>query len=626
MRAATDLAEHLVERGTPFREAHARRRLRWCGSRSSGACRSTSSSSTDPRLGPEALALLEPGSAVRRRTTPGGAGPEPVAAQLEAARAPARRSSGLARASTPRDAACRARSTTATRSSVAPELLNKVLVAATGDGRARGAHRRGRGVQRCRRSRQPRVPGPDAAQRDDVRAARPPLRVLLLRHALVRERGVRPGTRRRTRCCCAPAAPLDGHRRDARAARAKARARPRPLLAGPARLGQAFGIDRRRSTAPTSCAGRSASSTTACRRPTSPACRRASASHRGAATSIPWRYFVAGDPNPVEVPGRSGSVRRSWPCPDVSVDEQLRIAAAPARSTHHRGRAARASSRPGRPLRVKLGIDPTASDIHLGFAVVLRKLRQFQDLGHIAVLIIGDFTAQVGDPSGKSATRPAAHDGGGRRPRARPTSSRCGASSTSTRPLEVRRNSEWLGRWTWTTSCASRRSTTVARMLERDDFAKRYRDGVADLADGVPVPAAAGLRLGRDRRPTSSSAAPTSCSTTSWAATSRSRRARSRRSCSRRRCSRASTACKKMSKSLGNYVGHRRAAGRAVRQAHVASPTTLMPAVLPLTTGWHPDRVDEVDRRAGRRVAAAGRGQAPAGPHGRRPVPRRRRR
>src|SRR5438128_10434344 len=60
----------------------------------------------------------------------------------------------------------------------------------------------------------------------------------------------------------------------------------------------------------------------------------------------------------------------------------------------------------GTPLRVKLGIDPTASDIHLGFAVVLRKLRQFQDLGHTAVLILGDFTAQVGDPTGRSATRP----------------------------------------------------------------------------------------------------------------------------------------------------------------------------------------------------------------------------
>src|SRR5439155_15264229 len=60
----------------------------------------------------------------------------------------------------------------------------------------------------------------------------------------------------------------------------------------------------------------------------------------------------------------------------------------------------------GRPLRVKLGLDPTASDIHLGSAVVLRKLRQFQDLGHVAVLIIGDFTARVGDPSGRTATRP----------------------------------------------------------------------------------------------------------------------------------------------------------------------------------------------------------------------------
>src|SRR5918996_2400256 len=59
-----------------------------------------------------------------------------------------------------------------------------------------------------------------------------------------------------------------------------------------------------------------------------------------------------------------------------------------------------------RPLRVKLGIDPTASDVHIGFAVVLRKLRQFQDLGHVAVLIIGDFTARVGDPSGRSTVRP----------------------------------------------------------------------------------------------------------------------------------------------------------------------------------------------------------------------------
>src|SRR5947209_13465758 len=64
------------------------------------------------------------------------------------------------------------------------------------------------------------------------------------------------------------------------------------------------------------------------------------------------------------------------------------------------------SAKSGKPLKIKLGLDPTAPDIHLGFAVVLRKLRQFQDLGHQVILIIGDFTALIGDPSGRSATRP----------------------------------------------------------------------------------------------------------------------------------------------------------------------------------------------------------------------------
>src|SRR5260370_30156652 len=87
------------------------------------------------------------------------------------------------------------------------------------------------------------------------------------------------------------------------------------------------------------------------------------------------------------------------------VDEQLRILGTGAVDLITEADFRRKLST-GRPLRAKLGIDPTASDIHLGFAVVLRKLRQFQELGHTAVLIIGDFTAQVGDPSGKSATRP----------------------------------------------------------------------------------------------------------------------------------------------------------------------------------------------------------------------------
>ena len=93
------------------------------------------------------------------------------------------------------------------------------------------------------------------------------------------------------------------------------------------------------------------------------------------------------------------------PAPSASVDEQLRILRTGAVDLITEADFRRKLGT-GRPLRVKLGIDPTASDIHLGFAVVLRKLRQFQELGHTAVLIIGDFTAQVGDPSGKSATRP----------------------------------------------------------------------------------------------------------------------------------------------------------------------------------------------------------------------------
>jgi tyrosyl-tRNA synthetase len=129
----------------------------------------------------------------------------------------------------------------------------------------------------------------------------------------------------------------------------------------------------------------------------------------------------------------------------------------------------------GRPLRVKLGIDPTASDIHLGFAVVLRKLRQFQEHGHTAVLIIGDYTAQVGDPSGRSATRPRL---------SRETVDEYAGTYVEQlhqvllpEPLEIRRNSEWLGRMDIEDVLKLASRTTVARMLERDDFAKRYAAG-----------------------------------------------------------------------------------------------------------------------------------------------------
>ena len=92
--------------------------------------------------------------------------------------------------------------------------------------------------------------------------------------------------------------------------------------------------------------------------------------------------------------------------PGPGIDEAVRIVGAGATNLISEADL-RKKLASGRSLRIKLGIDPTASDIHLGFAVVLRKLRQFQDLGHTAVLILGDFTAQVGDPTGRSATRPA---------------------------------------------------------------------------------------------------------------------------------------------------------------------------------------------------------------------------
>ena len=126
----------------------------------------------------------------------------------------------------------------------------------------------------------------------------------------------------------------------------------------------------------------------------------------------------------------------------------------------------------GRPLRVKLGLDPTAPSVTLGWAVVLRKLRRFQDMGHTAVLIVGDFTARVGDPSGRSETRKRltaaevdehaeAVLGGFRR-------------ILSEDNLEIRRNSEWLSGLDMADVLHLTAMTTLAQMLERDDFAKRF--------------------------------------------------------------------------------------------------------------------------------------------------------
>jgi len=132
------------------------------------------------------------------------------------------------------------------------------------------------------------------------------------------------------------------------------------------------------------------------------------------------------------------------------------------------------SAQTGKPLRVKAGFDPTAPDIHLGHTVLIRKLKHFQDLGHSVIFLIGDFTGLIGDPSGRNATRP-------------PMTPDEIAANAETYKMQVFKilnadktaidfNSRWLDRLTsrdWVTLCSK---YTVARMLERDDFAKRMRD------------------------------------------------------------------------------------------------------------------------------------------------------
>ncbi|KAF0244462.1 MAG: tyrosyl-tRNA [Planctomycetota bacterium] len=127
----------------------------------------------------------------------------------------------------------------------------------------------------------------------------------------------------------------------------------------------------------------------------------------------------------------------------------------------------------GKPLRVKLGVDPTSPDIHLGHTVVLQKMRQFQDLGHQAVLIIGDFTALIGDPSGKNATRPPVSEADVE-VNAKTYLEQIG-KVVDVSKLEIRRNSEWLSPLRLKDILSLASKVTVARLLERDDFQKRLK-------------------------------------------------------------------------------------------------------------------------------------------------------
>ena len=205
----------------------------------------------------------------------------------------------------------------------------------------------------------------------------------------------------------------------------------------------------------------------------------------------------------------------------------------------------------GRPLRVKLGIDPTAPDIHLGHVVVLEKLREFQDAGHTVVLIIGDYTARVGDPSGQSALRPMLEPEQIDRNAA--TFQDQAFKVIDPQRTEMRRNGEWLD-MSMDDLLRLVRRVTVARVLERDDFQQRIEGGGRSHCWRCSTRCSRAMTRWRSSR-TWRWGAPTRSSTCSSAATCSSPTGRSPRRSSRCRSFPALDGDRRMSKSYGNYVG-----------------------------------------------------------------------
>ena len=245
----------------------------------------------------------------------------------------------------------------------------------------------------------------------------------------------------------------------------------------------------------------------------------------------------------------------------------------------------------GRPLRVKLGLDPTASDIHLGSAVVLRKLRQFQELGHVAVLIIGDFTARVGDPSGRTATRPPlSGDEIDAHAMTYVEQARHILLPDEDR-LQVRRNSEWLAPMDMADVLRLTSRVTVARLLERNDFSARYEAGepisLMELLypllqgwDSVMIDADVELGgtdqlfnilMGRHLQEQVGKAPQVVLTTPLLVGTG---------------------GGEKMSKSLGNHVGITEPPDQQFGKL-MRIPDEVMPEYFELATGWSPGRVAE---------------------------------
>jgi tyrosyl-tRNA synthetase len=257
-----------------------------------------------------------------------------------------------------------------------------------------------------------------------------------------------------------------------------------------------------------------------------------------------------------------------------------------------------AASRERRPLRVKLGIDPSGSELTLGHAVVLRKLRQFQDLGHLAVLVVGGFTGQVGDPSGRTATRSAQRA-------ADVVANARGYFDQLMQILdrertEVVNNADWLGTMQLADVLDYTRQVTVAQLLERDDFARRFA-GKAPITlseffypllqgiDSVEVRADIELGgtdqtfnnlVGRDLQRSRGQAPQTVLTVPLLVGTD---------------------GVEKMGKSLGNYIAITEPAAEQFGKL-MSIPDAVVGQYARLTTAMHPDEVGGLERE----VAARG--------------------
>ncbi|MDD5459060.1 MAG: tyrosine--tRNA ligase [Phycisphaerae bacterium] len=165
---------------------------------------------------------------------------------------------------------------------------------------------------------------------------------------------------------------------------------------------------------------------------------------------------------------------------DTQIDrlEQLKRGTVEIYNTEELAAKLAESQRSGKPLRIKLGLDPTSSDIHLGHTVVLRKMRQFQDMGHKAVLIIGDYTARIGDPTGQNTTRPILSGEQIEANAATYLEQAAKILDISEEKFEIRYNSEWLEKMTLMELIQLAAKKTVAQMLQRDSFKSRLEKNI----------------------------------------------------------------------------------------------------------------------------------------------------